>query len=567
MPYIGVMQKDKSQNQLYYQIAFYSIWLAALIIQSIFTELYEDEAYYWMYSRHLSWGYFDHPPVIAIMVKFGYFLFKNELGVRLLAAVFNTFAIYIIEIIITPKNKILFYLLVSSVAIIHLFGFVATPDSALFLAAALFLLYFKKFLENQNISLALWLGCSMAFLILSKYHGLLLIGFTLMVNFKLLKNKNTWIALFVMILLLIPHFLWQMFHHFPSMNYHLLERSLNTYKINYTLEYLASQLFILGPLTGFVFFYTMLKIKSRNSFEKTLKFIFWTIYIFFFIMTFKGRVEPHWTFIAIIPALYFGYEFLETAGFKKIILVLVFGTSILLIIVCRILILSNFIISKDMPISSISEQFHNKEFMFLIKKKAGNNIVAFMNSYQKASLYNFYTSKVAFSINNIMGRKNQFDLWECEDLYRGKKVMVVLNYDEKAFDTIDNIYPAIYYKFVNDFQVFSKIKIVPLYLNSKVKPNTTENIVVKILNPSGDTVDLERNKEYPTQINYCFFKDNMEAFEGNGITLSNSNINHYLLLPINFPKEEGKYSLYFSLRTGWLPNTYNSKRYTIYISD
>ena len=559
------MQKDNAPNILYYQIAFYSIWFLALIFQSVFTELYADEAYYWMYSRQLSWGYFDHPPVIALMIKLGYFLFKNELGVRLLAAVFNTLAIYIIEIIIRPKNKILFYWLVSSVAIIHLYGFVATPDTPLLLASALFLLAFNKFLERQNISVALLLGCSMAFLILSKYHGLLLIGFALMYNLKLLKNKYTWLALFVLFLLLIPHFLWQFSHNFPSANYHLFERSLNTYKFVYTLEYLAFQIFILGPLTGFLFFYSMFKINSQNRFEKTLKFIFWSVYIFFFIMSFKGRVEPHWTFIAVIPALYFGYKFLETAPIKKYFLSILFGASILLILCGRILLISSMPLVEIDVIKSIEKKFHNRNFVLAINRQSEDCPVAFVNSFQRASLYSFYTGKEAFSLNNIYGRKNQFDIWNSEDLYRGKNVMVVLNYEEKSFDSIENIYPAIPYKFVNDFQVFSKIQIIPVFLNNNMKPNATIPVVVKIINPSGSSINLEHNKEYPTQINYCFFKDNMSAYESNGIVLSNKNLNHFMLLPINFPKEEGKYSLYFSLHTGWLPNTYNSKRYTIYV--
>src|SRR6185437_6993843 len=30
-----------------------------------------DEAYYWDWSRHLAAGYFDHPPAIALLIRFG----------------------------------------------------------------------------------------------------------------------------------------------------------------------------------------------------------------------------------------------------------------------------------------------------------------------------------------------------------------------------------------------------------------------------------------------------------------------------------------------------------------
>jgi hypothetical protein len=31
--------------------------------------LHPDEAYYWLWSRHLALSYFDHPPMIAYLIK------------------------------------------------------------------------------------------------------------------------------------------------------------------------------------------------------------------------------------------------------------------------------------------------------------------------------------------------------------------------------------------------------------------------------------------------------------------------------------------------------------------
>ena len=33
------------------------------------TLLIDDEAYYAMYARHLSWGYIDHGPIIAYLIR------------------------------------------------------------------------------------------------------------------------------------------------------------------------------------------------------------------------------------------------------------------------------------------------------------------------------------------------------------------------------------------------------------------------------------------------------------------------------------------------------------------
>ena len=43
-----------------------------------------DEAYYWTWSRDLAWGYYDHPPAIAGMIRLSTWLFgESEMGLRL----------------------------------------------------------------------------------------------------------------------------------------------------------------------------------------------------------------------------------------------------------------------------------------------------------------------------------------------------------------------------------------------------------------------------------------------------------------------------------------------------
>ncbi|MDP6935380.1 MAG: glycosyltransferase family 39 protein, partial [Myxococcota bacterium] len=50
--------------------------------------LVADEAYYWTWSQRLDWGYFDHPPAIAWLVRLGTLLLGDtERGVRIMAIV------------------------------------------------------------------------------------------------------------------------------------------------------------------------------------------------------------------------------------------------------------------------------------------------------------------------------------------------------------------------------------------------------------------------------------------------------------------------------------------------
>ena len=64
------------------------------LLQGIFTPIIDDEAYYWMWSQRFSFGYFDHPPMIAIWIKLSDFLLNNEIGARFFTVLFNTIAAY-----------------------------------------------------------------------------------------------------------------------------------------------------------------------------------------------------------------------------------------------------------------------------------------------------------------------------------------------------------------------------------------------------------------------------------------------------------------------------------------
>ena len=58
------------------------IWWIFNLLQAAFTELAHDEAYYYMFAQNLDWGYFDHPPMTALLIWLGSFI-GGELGVRI----------------------------------------------------------------------------------------------------------------------------------------------------------------------------------------------------------------------------------------------------------------------------------------------------------------------------------------------------------------------------------------------------------------------------------------------------------------------------------------------------
>src|SRR5690606_14951555 len=124
----------------HHRLIFYGAWLFLGIIQAGLTELQDDEAYYWVYAQYPDWGYYDHPPMTAILIRLGYMIFPNELGVRLLPLVLHIGSIIIIENLLRKKDPWLFYVIMLSIATLQLGGFIAVPDNPLIFFTALFFL-------------------------------------------------------------------------------------------------------------------------------------------------------------------------------------------------------------------------------------------------------------------------------------------------------------------------------------------------------------------------------------------------------------------------------------------
>ena len=79
------------------------IWLIAIatvlrIFISAGMELGNSEVYYWVYSLHLQWNYFDHPPMVAWLIRLTTLnnLLHNELAVRVGAILCAAICTYII---------------------------------------------------------------------------------------------------------------------------------------------------------------------------------------------------------------------------------------------------------------------------------------------------------------------------------------------------------------------------------------------------------------------------------------------------------------------------------------
>lgn len=549
---------------------FYTLWLASLLIQAYYVELRGDEAYYWMYSKNLAWGYFDHPPVTAVLVKAGYILFHNELGVRLFFVLLGAATIWVMERMIQPFNLKLFYAITLSIAFLQVGmvfggGMFAIPDfPLLFLTVSFFYLY-KQYLQRDSWQIVLALAVVMCLLLLSKYHGILVIGFTVLSNLALLKRKSFWISGILALILFMPHVLWQVANDFPSMKYHFYERSSKGYSFSFTTEYLFAQPFVLGPFIGAVLIYLGFTFKPKDLFERSLKFMIVGTYLFFFLMTFKGRVEGNWTIITLVPLLYIGYNHIERSQKQTKFAYYSFVVSLVLILLVRMALIANFF----PPSIRLSKMLGARRWTRELKAVSKERPVAFMNSYQRASLYEFYSGLPAFSLNNVWGRKNQYSIWDTEAKYQGESVTLVYNYPDATADSILFSYEYLPYNFIDNFRSASNI-IIQSNLKSPVRTKTSDTVRLKLnfILSNNNHRDLEANPDYPSRVTYSFFQySNWVEMGTSDLVIKNNMVNsgsEYSVL-IKTPVKHGQYDLYLSVGTGWLPPSISSDKVTFIV--
>lgn len=549
---------------------FLAIWGILNLVQARFTPLDNDEAYYWMYSKYLAWGYFDHPPMIALMIRIGYYLFHNELGVRLIVVLTQLVTLLVIWQIIykeqreKKENILLFFMIIVIMPVYNMFGFIATPDSPLIFFAAVFLLVYKRFLAGETWQNTFLLGISIAALMYSKYHSGLLIILIILSNPGLLKKIKFYIAAFISFLLFFPHLFWQYSNGFPSLKYHLIER-VSSFNFAHVPQYLASQFFYHNPFILLVLVWIMIKVRAKNLFDKALYYLITGFLIFFFLSSFRYRVEPQWTALISVPMIIILLNNVDykssIRGYIKWVAIVLFPLFLLARLACMI---------DFLPVSFFKNEFHNKkQWVRDISSLAGDRPVVFTNSYQRPSVYTFYTGKFAHTLDNLSYRKTQYDIWDFEEKIHGKEVLYVPHFltdyykqhlTKKILSGGDSIFIRIY----KDFQSLQRECMIlsdDQYTFSRTGINT---IHLKIFNPYPYIIDF-RHKELPVVFQIAFIKKgNIEVKKNLELPpeISHLNIGETISVDCRFTLEDlppGIYKVAICSETGILYVTFNSR--------
>lgn len=202
--------------------------LVRLIVAAVLP-LAPDEAYYWLWSRALQPGYYDHPAMVALWIRAGTSIAgATALGVRLLgpiAAAAGSVFLYRAARDLVPEapNGALFAVaLLNATLLFGVGAVVITPDTPLLFFWTLGLFAMGRVIATGEGAWWLLAGAAAGLALDSKYTAplfLAAVGLWLLVTplgRRWLRRPEPWLALALAFLLFAPTLAWNAEHHFVS---------------------------------------------------------------------------------------------------------------------------------------------------------------------------------------------------------------------------------------------------------------------------------------------------------------------------------------------------------------
>jgi dolichol-phosphate mannosyltransferase len=201
--------------------------LLVRLLGSASFNLITEEAYYWKYAENLSYGYLDHPPLVAWSIALGEKLFgTNEFGVRSIGHLYwcgILFFAYKLTKECFPKVPLSYVVVVCTLLPFTLSaGFLMTPDTPMSLAwiGALYFLHLAlvRTRESAWIPAGILIGCAL----LGKYPAVLL-GVSAVTYMVVASNARQWflhplpyLAVILTAAVFSPVILWNYQHDWAS---------------------------------------------------------------------------------------------------------------------------------------------------------------------------------------------------------------------------------------------------------------------------------------------------------------------------------------------------------------
>lgn len=405
------------------------VWWACNLLQAGLTELADDEAYYHMFAERLAWGYFDHPPAVALLVRLGGGLLGGELGVRLLFTLLQPLYLWILWRLVRPadasrRDAGLFAVISAATLMLQLYGFIAVPDGPLLMTATLFLAALNALDRGQRLAW-LWLGLTMAAMAYSKYHGALVVLFALAANPRLLRRGALYAGGALALALLIPHLAWQADHDWASFAYHLSGRNAS-FRWNYVAEFVLNMLVVFNPLYVPLYVRAWRETKPLTAVGRALKWMPAAFVGFFLLSSLRGYVQPQWTIVGALGLVYLLFDYARRHPRTRRYVVRAGLVTVALVGLVRLEMIFN-------PLGLRFEVFDNRESYGAIAEAAAGRPVIFARNYARAAKYRFYTGGEAYCQPNLFYRTHHWQFRDDDTRFAGREVLA-----ECLSDTADS---------------------------------------------------------------------------------------------------------------------------------
>lgn len=292
-------------------------------------ELSGDEAYQWIWSKHIALSYYSKPPMIAYTQWLGTTLWgDNEFGVRFFApvisAVVGVTLVRFLAAVATAQLGCVIVLIAAATPLLAVGATLLTVDplNVLFWTGAM-VVGWHAVQPDGRIQHWLLVGLLMGLGFLSKYTAVLqlvcwAVFFGLYPPARMhLRKPGPYLGLLVTVLCTVPVLLWNAQHGWPTL-VHLAERGDFTNPIRltlrYVLDFIGTEAVVLNPVffCGMVYAATMFW-RGDGRRNPLLLYCFSMgapVFVLYLVQSLHARVLPNWIAPGVLPlfclmALYF----------------------------------------------------------------------------------------------------------------------------------------------------------------------------------------------------------------------------------------------------------------------
>jgi hypothetical protein len=291
--------------------------VALRLVAAAFTPITFDEAYYWMWSKHLAGGYYDHPPMVALVIRLGTLVAGDtELGVRLvsiLLALPMSWAIYETTWVLFGGRRVATTAaILLNVTLMAAVGtMIVTPDAPLLVASSFVLLSLAKVLQTGRGAWWLAVGVAAGCALLSKYTALFF-GPAILIWLIVVPKLRHWLISpwlylggLVAVAMFAPVILWNADHHWVSFIKQIGRARIEDFRPVFIGELIPTQVVFATPavwLLGAMGLYALYQRRAGALAVRVLvNTMFWTIVAYFVWHSLHARVEANW-FAPVYPA-------------------------------------------------------------------------------------------------------------------------------------------------------------------------------------------------------------------------------------------------------------------------